>query len=498
MNRMLSRFLGMLLLSVCATQAAALELLLQGELQANDTGQFREVAFHLPADAERLIIDFSHDGRAAGATLDIGLRDPQQLRGWSGSNKSRITVSATDATPSYLPGPVRSGLWHLIIGVAHIPGGAVVHYRATVKVLQSPLEEAQFQLQAALPGEPAWLRGDFHAHSAHSDGSCVAQSGGRVACPVYRTLEAAVARKLDFITLSDHNTLSGLQSLRELQPMFDRLLVIPAIEVTTVQGHANLLGATQNIDFTLGSTRVPDFDALVQAALRRSPLALVSINHPVVPPGAACIGCGFTAPYGLRSVQAVEVVNGGSRLAMGGNVEGVLSGIPYWEALLDRGAEVTAIGGSDNHDPTGSSAQSPLGMPMTMVWAEQRSAAGILQAVRAGRVYINVDGTEGVVFDLQARVPNGEWQTMGSHLALCGAQQVELQLHLQGIDDAQLEVVNAAASPRRHTLPVKGNSTMQWMEAVAGDSTWLRVDVRGANGVLRLVGNPFYVTSQCH
>jgi predicted metal-dependent phosphoesterase TrpH len=64
-------------------------------------------------------------------------------------------------------------------------------------------------------------------HTAHSDGSCASRKGVRVPCPVFRTLEAAEARGLDFIAITDHNATSQNDALRELAPYFDDLLLIP-------------------------------------------------------------------------------------------------------------------------------------------------------------------------------------------------------------------------------------------------------------------------------
>ena len=47
-------------------------------------------------------------------------------------------------------------------------------------------------------------------------------------------------------------------------------------------------------------------------------------------------------------MQAIEVVNGGNEKALGG-FEGILSGVPFWEAQLNQGRRITAIGGSDNN-----------------------------------------------------------------------------------------------------------------------------------------------------
>ncbi len=60
-------------------------------------------------------------------------------------------------------------------------------------------------------------------------------------------------RGLDFIAVTDHNTISQYDALRELQPYFDQLLFIPGREVTTFQGHANVFGITRFVDYRIGT-----------------------------------------------------------------------------------------------------------------------------------------------------------------------------------------------------------------------------------------------------
>ena len=132
--------------------------------------------------------------------------------------------------------------------------------------------------------------------------------------------------------------------MRELQPYFDKLLLIPGREITTFQGHINLLGTTQFLDFRLGSQQVPDMNVLLRNARKLG--ALVSVNHPAAPSGEICMGCGWTptVPVEMSLLDAFEVVNGGTE-------DPAFSGVPSWEHQLSLGHRLSAIGGSDNHRP---------------------------------------------------------------------------------------------------------------------------------------------------
>src|SRR5262249_14420235 len=125
---------------------------------------------------------------------------------------------------------------------------------------------------------PAWYRGDFHMHDAHSDGFCLSQSGQHVPCPLFRTAEAAAARRLDFIAISNHNTTSHFEAMRELQPFYDELLLMPAREVTTPQGHANLFGTTEYVDYRLGGPAARTMGDILHDVTALH--GVISINHP--------------------------------------------------------------------------------------------------------------------------------------------------------------------------------------------------------------------------
>ena len=77
------------------------------------------------------------------------------------------------------------------------------------------------------PRGPGWYRGDLHSHSNHSD------AGQRT---VAELVEAARGAGLDFVFLTDHNTISGLPEMDASTT--PELLAAGGIELTTFWGHA--------------------------------------------------------------------------------------------------------------------------------------------------------------------------------------------------------------------------------------------------------------------
>ncbi len=294
---------------VSAQNVPAPNVVLQGDVRPAQNQTYFEVPFTVPAGTHRITVTFHNLGKDQHTVLDLGIADPFRFRGASGGNKDHFTLSETDATPSYLPGAIPPGRWKLLIAVPNIRAGVTSRFRAEVW-FNSAFDDASFTEQP-LNEKPGWYRGDLHMHTAHSDGSCASQSGKPVPCPLFLTVEDAVRRGLDFIAITDHNATSQYDDERELQPYFDKLLLIPGRELTTFHGHANELGTTRFIDYRVGSKQVPDVNAMFREA--RSLGAIVSINHPQAPTGEICMGCGWnpSPAADMKLVTSIEVVNGG-------------------------------------------------------------------------------------------------------------------------------------------------------------------------------------------
>jgi hypothetical protein len=485
----------LLLCSACMVHAddTPPDLVLNGQIHPRDNHTYHPVVFDVPANVNRITIQFDYTGRDQRTTIDLGLLGPDGFRGqdgfrgWSGGSKKIFTISATDATPSFLPGAIRPGRWTLLLGIPNIRPNVIAEYTAKVwfghpgdpawlpEVLNPPLRQ-----------EAGWYRGDLHMHGAHSDGSCLSQSGSqRVPCPLFLTIDAALQRGLDFIALSDHNTVSQTNDIRELQPYYDRLLLIPARELTTFTGHANLFGSDEPVDFRVGSASVPDWNALLAEAAKLH--GLVSINHPRLPDDETCMGCGFAPakPVDFHRVQAIEAVNG---------VDAMLpsSGIPFWQHLLDQGYRLTGVGGSDNHDAK-QTVGVLVGTPTTVVHASELSMPAIIAGIRAGHVFIDVQGTRDRFLDLTASAGK-QTAEMGDAIDVPAGQHVRLTVQVSAPQGSRVEmIVDGKLWQPSEDLVVHDTLTRSFDWPSDGKRHWIRANVRGVAGELLLVGNPIYV-----
>jgi hypothetical protein len=318
----------------------------------------------VPAGAAGLRVTLAFP-RESGAVLDLGCFDPAGFRGWSGGARDSFVLSELGATPGYLAGPVSPGLWQVVIGLHLVPVEGVP-FTVTAEPLSSgsaargllagpgspPVPSAR-PARRSLPAEAGltWLAGDLHAHTFHSDG----------VLSVAELAAYAVERGLDFVAVTDHNTVSHHASLGPVSSRYG-VTLLPGQEVTTELGHAGVLGDTGWVDF-----REPASSWLSAAEAAGG---LMSVNHPFAGPVS------WVHPMPKRP-PLLEVWHW-SWLDLSWTTP-----LSWWQAW-DPSA--IPVGGSDWHRP-GSDA--PLGTPTTWVSCADASVTGVLDGLRAGRVAIS-------------------------------------------------------------------------------------------------------------
>jgi hypothetical protein len=472
------------------------EQVLEGVVRGEQNQSYIQAPFNVPVGTERVTITFAYTEKEQHTALDLGLLDPAGLRCWSGGNKSMLTVGLSDATPSCLPGAIPPGEWNVLIGVPNIRAGVESHYTIHVYLSKTGAVAQQPEvLREALRAGPGWYRGDLHMHTAHSDGQCPSQTGKMVPCPVFFTVDAAARRGLDFIAITDHNANSQYDAMRELQPYFDKVLLIPGREITTFEGHINFLGTTDFVDFRLGTSEVPDANTLLENADALG--GLTSINHPEAPSGEICMGCGWTPkkPVDMRLLTAVEAVNGGSE-------QYGLSGIPFWNKQLNDGCRLAGIGGSDNHRPMQPLDEiGSIGSPTTVVQAAELSVPAILEGIRRGHVFIDLAGTHDRMMDATASAqgaPKSAPAHAGDELQAARGESVHFTLHVAAAQGGKIRWVEdgseMASAGGAAIASAAQEFAMDWTSD--GSRHWFRAEVTDGAGKLWLVDNPIYINWQ--
>ncbi len=398
-----------------------------------------ETHFFVPFDVPEGIVEIEvqHENLTPGNVLDWGLDDPNGFRGWGGGKGQPAIVGIQSALPSYVPGPIPTGTWEVVIGKARVvetPALYAIDIILRTEPTLEPQPRAPYEDPGVLDTEARWYAGDFHVHTTESDGR-----------PTMReALEFAQSIGLDFVMLSEHNTNSGITLYGSLQPDFPNLLMVPGMEWTTYSGHANAIGSVDWVDQKVG-VRGVSVEGAIQAYHDQG--ALFSIDHPTVPGGNFCIGCPWEIEVDVTTVDGLEVQGG------------IWDAIDYWETMCADGSHATAIGGSDDHEGGQGSGvlYSPMGMPTTMVYAEDLSVDAILEGVRSGRTVIKVDSPDGPMLETEL---SGE--RMGNTVF---AETATLSVLVTDAAGDTLQVIKNGA--RLESVPITTDPFMHETEVVA-------------------------------
>jgi hypothetical protein len=224
-----------------------------------------------------------------------------------------------------------------------------------------------------------------HLHSVHSDGRS----------SVAAMFEACKRAGYDAVALTDHNTVSGLAEAAEAAAQLD-LTFVPGVEVTTFSGHAVALGITFVPEWRDLETR--GMDALATDVHRAG--GVLNVAHPADRGSPLCSGCAWDWPVQPAAIDGWEIFNG-SR----GH-----TGVPLalWRGLLRRGGGIAPLAGGDVHSTAAASAPRAA----TFVYVEQRTAEGVLDALRRRRVSVS----RGMRLDFWAEHADGRIALAGARL----------------------------------------------------------------------------------
>lgn len=449
-------------------------LTFEGRLSFEHYERLFEQAFDVPPGTRRIELVVTNTGRDRRTVLDFGLRGPSGFRGWSGGRVETVQVSPLTATPGYLPGIIEPGEWAVIIGVPNIRPDSHDAYAVRVTLHDTDMPQRSRVIRQGA----GWYAGDLHAHSAHSDASVESLGGTRVGSPPHLTFEAARAIGLDFVTLSDHNTVAHWVDVDRLQPYYDTMLLLHGREVTTYRGHANTIGESRFTDFRLPSPEASPAPILREIA---GTGAFVSINHPIRPDDETCMGCGWnlTDQETVGAALGVEVVNGPLRSAD-------QNGWAAWAAWLNRGLRLTAVGGSDEHTPD-EVEDYALGTPTTVVWARELSEPAIVEGLKSGRVYIRTQGPGGPTLEFEAEAGGTKYR-MGEVVPHSSTVGLRLRAVVGRADGQTLDWIRNGTVEASE--PIGPAPNIRHVEARPGD--WFSLVVRDGHDTT-VISNPIYV-----
>ncbi len=469
----------------------------EGQVTQDDLARpYIYLPFTVPPRAVRLEVSYHFEhpkegelGAQGSNALDLGIFGPPGtafltggFRGWSGRARFGFYITPTWATPGYLPGPLTPGRWNVCLGIAELDEPTCRYWlNVDLDVLTDGDEPQQADVPPVNPGTAAappppdagngrWYRGDLHAHTVHSDGLNT------------MTELAACARDrgLDFLAVTDHNTISHHAEMARLGDA--GILLVPGQEVTTYAGHANVWGLREWLDF-----RCQDAETVRRVMeYARSKGALFSINHPksVGPPweftdvGAPCMEV-WQAPWRWYNWESLD----------------------RWEGMLNNGERVVAVGGSDTHSVPPARPQHPHGPGEPTTWVHVQgplSEEGVLRAIGQGHVFISED-PGGPFLTLSADADgDGRFEhMMGDGVEVTAGSQVTVRVEYRGLTGKKIRLLRGRDLIEEVVADTE--DVTRDLPLVVSEPDYLRAEVRGFRGrpergeVVHAMTNPLYL-----
>lgn len=400
----------------------------------------------------------------------------EQLRGslLLAKPAKRITVHENGHSLGTVSGPVPAGTWTLHIhdfvgeNVSQMP--ADMGY--SVEILFDEPVPAQtlsttpsfgsdhsisFDYDRCLKAEPGWYRGDLHAHTLLSDGSC--------SLPL--AVDISRDHHLDFLFLTDHNL------FHPDLPVTDHTLFLPGVEVTTDRGHCNVFCPEKGFSMNEAGCTC---QGLVDAALAMN--APLSVNHPTMFPW---IWNHEDLP--LERIMSLEICCDPTWKT---SPEATEEALKLFSTLWNHGVHITGVGGSDAHllpeeHYDGATEPEIYGDPATIVHARELSANAILEGVAKGNVY--VERRCGLSFAI-----NGGNTLPGEQLS---SPQVSVKLHVE--DTANTYYAECVADGEVVAGAPVDPATGARFDIDLSGRRWMRVDIRRADGEFEGFINPVYL-----
>ena len=322
-----------------------------------------------------------------------------------------------------------------------------------------------------------WLAGDLHVHTTYShdsyggpgDDNTGPEEAYVFGFPVMGDFALAAERGLDFLAITDHNDVRS-----QSDPGFGAFGVIglPGYE-NSLSGHAQMLGATRVLPKPADTRNAAEVQAHADAL--RAEGGVFQVNHPANSETEDPDDLDWALGYAVQP-DTVEAWNGPRFYQPpfpSSNSHD--DAVGYWEGWLDRGARVGLTGGSDSHWVSTSHGQGP-GQPTTYVYAQERSAKGILDGLRAGRTMVSHQpphlGGPTVFLEADGN-KDGTFESMSGDVV---RPRTPLRVRVDGAPGAFLRVVTDGGKEAFAPVPITGPSFTHRFK-LPKRATWVRAEV---------------------
>ncbi|MBK6574959.1 MAG: CehA/McbA family metallohydrolase [Sandaracinaceae bacterium] len=313
-------------------------------------------------------------------------------------------------------------------------------------------------------GPPAptgeWLRGDLHLHSSHSTDA--------LDNPVDVVIARAEGLGMDYFVFTDHDNHVNGAITTWSDPLYasDQMVMLYGTEFTTARFHANLFSAMPWDHLALYALRDGAGEDILDEAHAQG--LHFSVNHPVnMDPWELPL----SLPY-----DSMEVWNAVFRLPANNT-----QAIALWDGLLLDGRRVPARGGSDSHHQEGyEGGLLNVGNPTTWIFARERTAEAIIEALGAGRASISY-AAEAERLDFSADAEgDGVYETLVGDTLPAAGRRLRFRVEVASAQaDAEYELTVLRNGEPFITQELTATSFEFEDRTDAGSRVYYRAELRG-------------------
>jgi hypothetical protein len=137
------------------------------------------------------------------------------------------------------------------------------------------------------------------------------------------------------------------------------------------------------------------------------------------------------------------------------------------------------MGNSDTH------LEGQIGVPHSVVLAEELSAEAILAGIRAGRSWI----AESTAIEVFLEASAGDRRAGIGERLVTGGDPATVQVHVRAVPSATVSFHTDRGPVHRDSLPEEDSGDMEW-RTTAKESAYVRVEVRHPDGRMAALTNP--------
>lgn len=319
------------------------------DIKKEDEKKFIFLPLEIPDNVETIEIKPGYTGDEASSTItdseknviDFALIDENgDDIGSSGSNIRKIIISKSYASDGYKRREPK-GTWQIITGCFQVmSAGSKVVY------------DIKFIFK-----EPRYLKGDIHSHTTNSDGKYT----------IEQLAKKAKYKGLDFIFITDHNNSTEDMAI----PLVKGLTVIEGLELTSYDGHINLLGVKKPYNGSYAIGNLEELNEILRQSKQNG--AMRVLNHPF------CFMCPIIWDIDKIDYDGIEIWNAPATAKE-------MKAVDWWQKKLEDGCHIPVVGGSDYHRDY--FITDLLASPTTRVWCESNDKETILKAIKGGHCVV--------------------------------------------------------------------------------------------------------------